>query len=153
MIAGAALMAGLASAHAQVAYDNSVLNGCYAVKSTSVGGSIDRALVGTICFNGKGRVKQTTLGPPFLTGALANTGGDVRTNQDVGDKYDVQNRPGDGMGTVRGQCARLDFSIADVENGIARKFYYVLGNIKNGCAVQGNPRVTSGEGTYQGPLH
>jgi hypothetical protein len=153
VIASATLLAGLVSAHAQVAYDDSVLKGCYAVSATSVGGTIDRAHVGTVCFNGQGRVLQASSGPPFLSGGISNTGGDTRLDNSIGAKYDVQNRPGDGMGTIRGKCVRLDFSIADVENGIARKFYYLVGNIRSDCQVQGEPRVTSGEGTYQGPLH
>ena len=85
-------------------YTNSVLNGCYAHRNTSVDtqlGAKNRSEVGTTCFDGLGDVIDTTAGDE--SGSCSNTNGvpncSAGTSVSHG-SYSITNFPGSGMGTV-----------------------------------------------------
>src|SRR5262249_12849413 len=86
------------AAHAQVAYTNSALNGCYAHLATSVdsgSAAVNRDTIGTMCFDGKGHILGSTT-VPHLSGGVSNTNGVVASHDDVTGTYKVTNSPGDG---------------------------------------------------------
>lgn len=142
------------AAQAQVAYTNSVLNGCYADFSTSVDtGStvVGRDGVGTICFDGKGNIVGTSK-VPALSGGVSNTDGVAHANEDHTGTYKVTNSPGDGMGTFEGRCTVHAFVLRRVDSeGLAHGFNYILTKRKKGCKDNG-PLVDGGSAEYQGPL-
>ena len=67
VLLGAATLASFgAAAHAQVAYTNSALNGCYDNLASSVdsgAAAVNRDSVGTTCFDGKGHIMASTTAP------------------------------------------------------------------------------------------
>src|SRR4051794_32504133 len=111
-------------AHAQVAYSNSALNGCYAHRSASLdtgAGASAREVVGTLCFDGNGHIVAAQH-PPFLSGSVSNTNGTVREHNDITGTYKVTNSPGDGMGLIWQPCHVHAFVLQNVENGLAKGF-------------------------------
>jgi len=140
-------------ASAQVAYTNSVLNGCYAHLSSSVddGTNIGRDVVGTFCFDGNGNIVGTS-GTPALSGSMGNTNGVAKTTSDQTGTYSVTNTPGDGMGTFTIGCGTHAFVIANVDpsTGIAKGLRYILIKKKKDCT--NGPNVIGGAAEYQGPI-
>jgi hypothetical protein len=140
-------------AQAQVAYTNSVLQGCYAHLNTSVDtkpGALNTDVVGTFCFDGNGNIVGTT-GTPGLSGHLSNTKGTIQTLSDQTGTYSVTNSPGDGMGTFVTDCATREFSINHVDDtGIAQGFFFVLISRSPNCP---GPVVIGGSAELQGPLN
>lgn len=115
-------------AHAQVAYTDSALNGCYAHNASTVytGQSTPgRDVVGTLCFDGKGHILGAK-GTPALSGAVGNTDGTVRNHRNQTGRYKVTNTPGDGMGVFQGRCGVHEFVLRNVDaNGLAHGFSYI----------------------------
>ncbi len=146
--------AAISTARAQVAYTNSVLNGCYAHLSTSVDddSGVARAVLGTFCFDGNGNMVGTS-GTPGLSGHVMNTNGKVKSEGDETGTYSVTNSPGDGMGVIQGACGTRAFVIAHVNaSGIAQGFRYI--NIAKNSSCGNKPLgVDSGSAEYQGPLN
>jgi hypothetical protein len=155
LLAGAAVLASSLSVHAQVAYTDSALNGCYAHLSSSVdtgAAAVNRDIVGTMCFDGKGNIVAATHAP-YLSGAVKNTNGVVKSHDDVTGTYQVTNAPGDGMGVFQGKCTKHAFVLRNVDsNGLAHGFSFILMNRKKSCQDNG-PMVIGGGAEYQGPLH
>jgi hypothetical protein len=140
------------AAHAQVAYTNSALNGCYAIHSSSVdtgATTTGSALVGTMCFDGKGKIVGTA-DKPALSGHVENADGTAYYASDQTGTYTVTNSPGDGMGRFEGSCALHAFVLRRVKDGLAEGFDYVLTKKKKACP--NGPTIAAGEGRYQGPL-
>src|ERR1700733_9090765 len=108
------VMGGVSSAQAQLAYGNTVLNGCYGYLATSSDTESppqNRSVVGTLCFDGAGNIVGVT-GSPGLTGNTANTNGTVASASALTGTYKVTNSPGDGMGTwVLDRCTTEAFTI------------------------------------------
>ncbi|HEX3429586.1 MAG TPA: hypothetical protein VHT03_01760 [Rhizomicrobium sp.] len=142
------------SAHAQVSYNNTALNGCYAHLGTSVdtgSSTVGRDTVGTLCFDGMGNIVGTA-GSTGLSGHVTNTDGTVTTTSDQTGTYKVTNYPGDGMGVFKGTCTEHSFVLRNVDtNGLAHGFSYIRTKVKKGCKDTG-PLVVGGGGEYQGPL-
>lgn len=149
-----ALAAGSAASNAQVAYTNRALNGCYAHMATSVdsgAAAVNRANVGTMCFDGMGHILASST-VPHLSGGVSNTNGTVTMHDDVTGTYKVTNSPGDGMGVFQGRCATHAFVLRRVDsNGLAHGYNYVLTARRKGCKDEG-PMVIGGNAEYQGPL-
>ena len=145
---------GAGIAHAQVAYTNSALNGCYAhlANSQDTGSAaLNRDNVGTTCFDGKGNIVASATSP-HLSGGVTNTDGTVAMHDDVTGTYKVTNSPGDGMGIFVGRCAKHAFVLRDIDNaGLAHGYSYILLTRDKKCKGQG-PTVVSGSAGYQGPL-
>jgi hypothetical protein len=142
------------AAHAQVAYTNSALNGCYAHMASSVdsgAAAVNRDSIGTTCFDGKGHIVGSTT-VPHLSGGVSNTNGVVARHDDVTGTYKVTNAPGDGMGVIEGRCSTHAFVLRHFDtNGLAHGYSYILTNRKKGCKDAG-PMVIGGNAEYQGPL-
>jgi hypothetical protein len=158
-MAGAMLLissASVGTAQAQVAYTNSALNGCYAHMGTSVdtgSAAANRDVVGTFCFDGKGKMVAAS-SAPYLSGGLDNTNGTLHKGNDQNGTYQVTNSPGDGMGTFEGSCAKQAFVLRHIDSdGLAHGFSYILlkGKQGKGCHYTG-PMVIGGNAEYQGPL-
>lgn len=151
--AGAFLVGSGYGAEAQVAYTNSVLQGCYAHLNTSVDtqpGALNTDVIGTFCFDGNGNIVGTT-NTPGLTGRVSNAKGNVQTVSDQTGTYSVTNSPGDGMGTFVTDCATRAFSINHVDdNGIAEGFFFILISRNPNCK---GPIVIGGSAEFQGPLN
>lgn len=141
------------SAQAQVAYTNSALNGCYAHQSSAIAtstGSGNSNLVGTLCFDGNGKIMGSS-GTPGLSGHVSNVGGTTSSVKNQTGTYSVTNSPGDGMGTFQGKCATHEFVLKNVDsNGLAHGFSYILLKTTKGCTV--DALVSGGGAEYQGPL-
>jgi hypothetical protein len=143
----------LGPAQAQVAYTNSVLNGCYAHISTSVdnGSGTAKDVVGTFCFDGNGNIVGTS-GTPGLSGATGNTDGKVRSVSNQTGTYSVTNSPGDGMGTFTIGCSTHAFAIRNVQSGTARGVSFML--VKRSGTCKSDPvDVIGGSAEYMGPLN
>lgn len=144
------------SAHAQVAYTNAALNGCYAHRGTSVdtgATTVGRDTIGTLCFDGKGNILGTN-GSTGLSGHIANTDGTVHVVSNQTGTYNVTNSPGDGMGVFIGQCGPdHTFVLSNVDaNGLAHGFSYIKTPTKKKSCNGNGPLVDGGGGEYQGPL-
>jgi len=159
LLAGTALVACVgwcAATEAQVAYQNSALNGCYATRAASIdtgSTTVGTASVGTLCFDGNGNIVGTTA-TPALSGRAVNTEGNVNVASDQTGTYSVKNQPGDGMGVFQDTCTIHQFVLRNVDsNGLAHGFNYILTRRKDkkGCNGGGLP-VIEGSGEYQGPL-
>jgi hypothetical protein len=150
------------SAQAQVAYNNSVLRGCYSFLTASVDTEIttrNRAQIGTLCFNGASVGALThASGPVGLTGLWGNNNGTVNLHSNVPGTYTVTNLPGDGMGTFQfqGGCAVFAFSVNAVDNSVppmAHGFQFALQQrlTTGSCTSNNGPFVSGGNAYYQGP--
>jgi len=141
-------------AQAQVAYNDTALNGCYGHLSTSVdigSAAENRDVVGTLCFDGKGKIVASSQAP-YLTGSIGNTNGTEQIHQGVAQTYSVTNSPGDGMGTFDAGCTKHAFVLKHMDsNGLAHGFSYILIERKKSCKDNG-PVVIGGNAEYQGPL-
>ena len=153
ILASAAMMmaAPLAPAQAQIAYDDSVLNGCYARTSSSVDAGVteSEAALGTTCFDGKGHILVSNTSPR-LSGGYTDLDGTVIRHGGVAGTYRVTNSPGDGMGFLEGPCSKHAFVLHNVQNGLARGYSFILLERKKGCKP--GAAVVRGSAEYQGPL-
>lgn len=153
IVAAAALFAMTAACSAQVAYTNSVLRGCYGYLASSVDtqpGALNRQNLGTMCFDGTGKILGTPL-VPARSGHYTNTNGVVSVHPNINGTYQVTNWPGDGMGTMRSaeSCGTHAFSINSVDaHGLARGFQFMIIKRKN---CKHHPNVIGGTAYYQGP--
>jgi hypothetical protein len=146
-------LACVGSAHAQVAYTNTALNGCYATRSTSLDNATATSFeaVGTLCFDGNGHIVAASHAP-FLSGSTVNSNGTVREHNNVTGTYNVTNAPGDGMGRIMQACHIRAFVLHNVENGLAKGFSFMLVKNRPHCNTDGT-EPAGGSAVYQGPLH
>ena len=150
------VMGGVSSAQAQLAYGNTVLNGCYGYLATSSDTESppqNRSVVGTLCFDGAGNIVGVT-GSPGLTGNTANTNGTVASASALTGTYKVTNSPGDGMGTwVLDRCTTEAFTINTLDgNYLAHGFQFELLKISTAKRCGTGPVVISGTAYYQDPI-
>ena len=140
-------LGGLGSSQAQTAYTNAALRGCYGFLSNSVDVAppSNRSTVGTICFDGVGKVIPTA-GGVNQTGWLQTTNGATVSAASVTGSYSVSNNPGQGMGflSFSGVCGTYAFSINSVDSsGLAHGFQFSL------IKACGAPRVVQGTAYLQ----
>jgi hypothetical protein len=155
MIAGIVLSAaigGIGTSHAQTAYTNEALKGCYGFLSNSVDVAVglNRSTVGTICFNGNASIIPN-VGALDQTGWWQNTNGIPLAVAKVPGNYAVTNVPGQGMGELvfgAPGCGTYAFSINSVDpgTGIAHGFQFSLLSSK-GCTK--SPDVVGGTAYLQ----
>jgi len=155
-VAGIVLLAALGGVNrsqAATAYTDSALNGCYGFLSNSVDVAppLNRSTVGTICFDGQGRIVPNA-GALDQTGWYQNTNGVIVAPALVTGNYAVTNAPGQGMGLLAFSlpkgCGEYAFSINSVDptTGIAHGFQFSLISSK-GC--QKGPNVVGGTAYLQ----
>ena len=153
-VAGIVLLAalgGIDRSQAATAYTDSALNGCYGFLSNSVDVAppLNRSTVGTICFDGQGRIVPNA-GALDQTGWYQNTNGVIVAAALVTGSYAVTNAPGQGMGTFNfpKACGIYAFSINSVDpaTGVAHGFQFSLVSSK-GC--QKGPNVVGGTAYLQ----
>jgi hypothetical protein len=153
MMAGMVVLAafgGVGTSHAQTAYTNAALKGCYGFLSNSVDVAppLNRSTVGTICFDGNGGIIPNA-GALDQTGWWQNTNGALVGAAHVPGNYAVTNTPGQGMGELAfgaPGCGTYAFSINSVDpaTGIAHGFQFSL---LKGCAK--SPDVIGGTAYLQ----
>jgi len=155
MVAGMVMLVAMGSigtSHAQNAYQNTVLKGCYGFLSNSVDVAppLNRSTVGTICFDGEGKIIPVA-GSLDQTGWCQNTNGTAVCVANVPGGYAVTNAPGQGMGQLNfgaPGCGLYAFSVNTVNagTGIAQGFQFSLLSSK-GC--QKSPDVIGGTAYLQ----
>lgn len=152
VMAGVVLLVtlGVGSSHAQHTYHNNALKGCYGFLSNSVDVANPTSTVGTICFDGAGKIIPN-VGVLDQTGWSQTTNGVNGNAVHVAGAYAVTNVPGQGMGSIKfANGCSYNFSINSVDaTGLAHGFQFSLYSSANCEDVIGDPTTVGGTAYLQ----